>query len=52
MLVGGQAVRLNGYVRATEDLEKDLLDKQVLARIREDLKIDRQANAQGRPPDM
>lgn len=52
VLVGGQAVRLNGYVRATEDLEKDLLDKQVLARIREDLKIDRQANAQGRPPDM
>ncbi len=48
VLAGGQAVRLNGYLRATEDIdglirtktdyrEKDLLDKQVLLRIRQDL---------------
>ena len=56
VLVGGQAVRLNGYVRATEGIdvldiegllrtktdyrEIDLLDKQVLTRIKNELKGD------------
>lgn len=47
VLVGGQAVRLNGYLRATEDIidglletktdyrEKDVLDKRVLMRIKQ-----------------
>ena len=48
ILVGGHAVRLNGFVRATEDIDvllpssrenalKDRIDREALERIRRDL---------------